>query len=134
MFPKIFFPLPFNLLEGDLPAHTLPNFVFLLIPCLAPEANDEGEPGEDEELLDMDEEAALIEAERILEDSDPKGRDGRERKQEEEIITELAEVMLAMNLNQADEQPSQGRGKGQVDHEVWEVRILWNSHNDHHNE
>lgn len=84
----------------------------------------------------MDEEAALIEAERILEDSDPKGRDGCERKREEETIAELAEIMLAMNLNQADEQPSQGQvqGQGQVDHEVWEVRIFWNSHNDNHNE
>lgn len=102
------------------------------------EANDDGEVGEDEELLEIDEEAALIEAERILEDAEPKRRDGRERKREEETISELAEVMLAMNLHQAEEQPSlkQEKGKaheqGQGDDEGWEVRIFWNSHNYNH--
>ncbi|KAB5584014.1 hypothetical protein PHYPO_G00102520 [Pangasianodon hypophthalmus] len=93
------------------------------------EANDEGEPGEDDEqFLEVDEEAALIEAERILEDSDHKGRDGRERRKEEETIAELAEIMLAMNLHQADEQLSQGQGlgqgqgQGQADNEVWEMQ------------
>ncbi|MCJ8729395.1 hypothetical protein PDJAM_G00105760 [Pangasius djambal] len=85
------------------------------------EANDEGEPGEDDEqLLEVDEEAALIEAERILEDSDHKGRD--ERRKEEETIAELAELMLAMNLHQADEQFSQGQGQGQADNEQWEMQ------------
>ncbi|XP_053354042.1 NFX1-type zinc finger-containing protein 1 [Clarias gariepinus] len=92
------------------------------------EANDDGEVGEDEELLEIDEEAALIEAERILEDAEPKRRDGRERKREEETISELAEVMLAMNLHQAEEQPSlkQEKGKaheqGQGDDEGWEIQ------------
>lgn len=115
-------------------------FVCLLIPSLSPEANDEEDPGEEEQLLEVDEEAALIEAERILEDSDPKGRDSRDRKKEEETIAELAKIMLAMNLHEADEQPSQGQGQGlqqgqqqeqrQDDNEVWEVRIFWNCHND----
>lgn len=80
--------------------------------------------------MEVDEEAALIEAERILEDSDPKGRNGREREREEETITELAQVMLAMNLHRAEKQPSQdqGQGQGQVDNEVWEVRNFWSNH------
>ncbi|KAG7326586.1 hypothetical protein KOW79_009987 [Hemibagrus wyckioides] len=84
------------------------------------EANDEGEPEEEEQLLEMDEEAALIEAERILDDSDPKARDGRNSKKEEDILAELSEQMLAMNLNEAEEQPSQGQG--QVDDEGWEIQ------------
>ncbi|KAI5619584.1 NFX1-type zinc finger-containing protein 1, partial [Silurus asotus] len=86
--------------------------------------NDEGEPGEDEELLEIDEEAALIEAERILEDSDPKDRDGRERKRQEETITELSEIMLAMNLHEANEQPLQGQEQahGQADQEMWQMQ------------
>lgn len=117
-----------------------PIFVFLLTTSLSPEANDEVEAIEDEQLLEVDEEAALIEAERILEDSDPRGRDNRERKREEETIVELAEIMLAMNLNQADEQPSQAQaqaqaqGQRQVNNDEWEVRIFWNSHNDNHSE
>lgn len=119
-----------------------PIFVFLLTTSLSPEANDEVEAVEDEQLLEVDEEAALIEAERILEDSDPRGRDNHERKREEETIAELAEIMLAMNLNQADEQPSQAQaqaqtqaqGQRQVNNDEWEVRIFWNSHNDNHNE
>ncbi|KAF4079021.1 hypothetical protein AMELA_G00188300 [Ameiurus melas] len=90
------------------------------------ETNDEGEPGEDEQLLEVDEEAALIEAERILEDSDPRGRDKRERKREEETIAELADIMLAMNLNQADEQPSQAQAQAQaqglVNNDEWEMQ------------
>ncbi|XP_017335446.2 NFX1-type zinc finger-containing protein 1 [Ictalurus punctatus] len=90
------------------------------------EANDEVEAVEDEQLLEVDEEAALIEAERILEDSDPRGRDNRERKREEETIVELAEIMLAMNLNQADEQPSQAQaqaqGQRQVNNDEWEMQ------------
>lgn len=80
--------------------------------------------------MEVDEEAALIEAERILEDSDPKGRDSRDRQREEETITKLAEIMLAMNLHEAKQQPSQGQGQeqgqGQVDNEVWEVRNIMN--------
>lgn len=96
----------------------------LLIPTPSPEANDEEDPGDDEQLLEMDEEAALIEAERILEDSEPKGRNGRDRKREEETIAELAGIMLAMNLHEAEQQPSQGQEQGQVNNEVWEVRNI----------
>lgn len=101
--------------------------VFLLTPSLSPEANDEGEPEAEEQLLEMDEEAALIEAERILDDSDPKARDGRNSKKSEDILAELSEQMLAMNLHEAEEQPSQGQGQGQgqVDDEGWQVGIFW---------
>lgn len=124
---QIFFPLPLNLLEGDLPAYALSIFFFgVLIPSLSPEANGEEDPREDEQLLEVDEEAALIEAERILEDSEPMGRDSCDRRREEETIAELADIMLAMNLHKADEQPSQGQGQGQeqADNEMWEVRIF----------
>ncbi|XP_027002552.1 NFX1-type zinc finger-containing protein 1 [Tachysurus fulvidraco] len=90
------------------------------------ESNDEWEPEEEEQLLEMDEEAALIEADRILDDSDPKARDRDERRREKETIEELSEKMLAINLHQAEEQPSQGQGQGQgqgqVDDEGWEVQ------------
>ncbi|KAK3574831.1 hypothetical protein QTP86_018421, partial [Hemibagrus guttatus] len=86
------------------------------------EANDEGEPEEEEQLLEMDEEAALIEAERILDDSDPKARDDRKIRMEEETLTELSEQMLAMNLHEAEQQPSQGQGQGQVNDEEWQMQ------------
>lgn len=86
----------------------------------------------------MDEEAALIEADRILDDSDPKARDSDERRREKETIEELSAQMLAINLHQAEGQPSQGQGQGQgqgqVDDEGWEVGIFWKNPNNNHNE
>ncbi|XP_017560739.2 NFX1-type zinc finger-containing protein 1 isoform X2 [Pygocentrus nattereri] len=88
-------------------------------------ANEEGVAAEEEELLEMDEEAALIQAERIVVDAEPRERNARERKiEQEENLAELAEIMLAMNLDQIEEQPpqEQQQGQGQAADEEWKVQ------------
>ncbi|KAI4900627.1 hypothetical protein NFI96_021503, partial [Prochilodus magdalenae] len=90
------------------------------------DANGEG-VAEEEELLEMDEEADLIQAERILLDAEPRGRDARERKREqEETMAELAKLMLAMNLDKPDEEQQsqeQQQGQGQAaGAEEWETQ------------
>ncbi|XP_066519944.1 NFX1-type zinc finger-containing protein 1 [Hoplias malabaricus] len=92
----------------------------------AANGNGDVEAAEEEELLEMDEEADLIQAERILVDAEPQGRDARERRREERALEELADLMLAMNLDQAEEQPpqeqrqEQGQGQGQAANEQWQ--------------
>ncbi len=72
------------------------------------------EMGEDD-LLDIAEEADLIQAERIIEDSFlPDRRDGRQRGDTEEDLRGIEELMLAMNLDESEIQPEQSE-------EGWEV-------------
>lgn len=61
----------------------------------------------EEDLVEIAEEADLIQAERIIDDiydifSDRGGRDGTKQKEVEESVRELEELMLAMNLDGAE--------------------------------
>lgn len=90
------------------------------------DVNGDGVAAEEEELLDVDEEANLIQAERFLVDAEPLGRDADERRRDEEALAQLAEVMLAMNLDQDENQPPQQDGQGQgldpTAEEIWEMQ------------
>lgn len=87
------------------------------------------EAAEEEDLLEVEEEAALIHAERFLVDAEPHPRNRKDRQRQEELLAKLADLMLAMNLDQIEEQPPQqhGQGQGEAKNEIWEVRYLWNS-------
>ncbi|XP_074497910.1 NFX1-type zinc finger-containing protein 1 isoform X1 [Sebastes fasciatus] len=67
------------------------------------------EEDDEDDLIDIAEEADLIHAERFVEDNiGPKGgRDGRKNEEMEEAVRELEEVMLAMNLDTVDIQAEQ---------------------------
>ncbi|XP_008287693.1 NFX1-type zinc finger-containing protein 1 isoform X2 [Stegastes partitus] len=64
---------------------------------------------DEEDLIEIAEEADLIQAERIIEDNfDPRGgRDGRKKEDMEEAVRAVEELMLAMNLDKADIQAEQ---------------------------
>ncbi len=64
-------------------------------------ADDDGAQLEDEELIDVDEEADLIQAERIVVDAEHGGKDWKKEAEEmkRKPSFDLAELMLAMNLN-----------------------------------
>ncbi|KAG9276956.1 NFX1-type zinc finger-containing protein 1 [Astyanax mexicanus] len=90
------------------------------------DVNEDGVAAEEEALLEVDEEANLIQADRILEDAEPWGRDPHERRRQERDLAELADLMLAMNLDQAENQPPHQQGHGpELDpaaEEIWELR------------
>uniref|UniRef100_A0A8B9KLP9 Zinc finger, NFX1-type containing 1 n=1 Tax=Astyanax mexicanus TaxID=7994 RepID=A0A8B9KLP9_ASTMX len=90
------------------------------------DVNEDGVAAEEEALLEVDEEANLIQADRILEDAEPWGRDPHERRRQERDLAELADLMLAMNLDQAENQPPHQQGHGpELDpaaEEIWEVQ------------
>ena len=73
---------------------------------------------DEEDLIEIAEEADLIEAERIIDDNtDPRGgRDGRRNEDMEEAVREMEEHMLAMNLDEAEMKAEQSE-------EGWEVRL-----------
>ncbi|XP_023137605.3 NFX1-type zinc finger-containing protein 1 [Amphiprion ocellaris] len=64
---------------------------------------------EEEDLIEIAEEADLIQAERIIEDNfDPRGgSDGRKKEDMEEAVRAVEELMLAMNLDKAEIQVEQ---------------------------
>lgn len=65
-----------------------------------------------EDLIDITEEADLIQAERIIDDSDPReAQDGRKKKDD---MRKLEEMMLVMNLDQDEIQHEESN-------EEWEV-------------
>ncbi|XP_073324275.1 NFX1-type zinc finger-containing protein 1 [Pagrus major] len=72
---------------------------------------------EEEDLIEIAEEADLIEAERIIDDNtDPRGgRDGRRKEDIEEAVREMEEQMLAVNLDEAEIQAEQSE-------EGWEIQ------------
>uniref|UniRef100_A0A7N8XVC0 Zinc finger, NFX1-type containing 1 n=1 Tax=Mastacembelus armatus TaxID=205130 RepID=A0A7N8XVC0_9TELE len=75
----------------------------------------EGQTGQEEEdLIEIAEEADLIQADRIIEDNmGPKG--GRNRRKKEDCnIRAIEEMMLAMNLNQDEMQAEQRKGKWEI--------------------
>ncbi len=90
-------------------------------------ADDDGAQLEDEELIDVDEEADLIQAERIVVDAEHGGKDWKKKQRnEEKNIVDMAELMLAMNLNDAESQePAQNQAQAQfpaqAQDEEWQV-------------
>ncbi|XP_044203715.1 NFX1-type zinc finger-containing protein 1 [Thunnus albacares] len=72
---------------------------------------------EEEDLIEIAEEADLIQAERIIDDNIvPRGgRDGRKREVMEDTVREVQELMLAMNLDKAEIKAEQSE-------EGWEIQ------------
>ncbi|XP_051752119.1 NFX1-type zinc finger-containing protein 1 [Ctenopharyngodon idella] len=87
-------------------------------------ADEDGPQLEGEELIDIDEEADLIQAERILEDADHRDKDHLKRKCEEKSIAAMAEMMLSLNLNDTEPQPDQSQIQSQTqpDQEEWQIQ------------
>lgn len=83
-------------------------------------AADAMELGEEEGLIEIAEEADLIQAERIIDDYiDLRvGRDGKKTRNMEDDVRKVEKLMLAMNLDKADIQPEQNE-------EGWMVKIQW---------
>ena len=73
---------------------------------------------DEEDLIEIAEEADLIQAERIIDDNtDPRGgRDGRRKEDMEEALRKMEEHMLAMNLDEAEIQAEQSE-------DGWQVRL-----------
>lgn len=70
---------------------------------------------DEEDLIQIEEEADLIQAERIIED-DFGGRDSRGEGDMKEAVRVIEEQMLAMNLDKAEIQAEQSK-------EGWEVKL-----------
>lgn len=88
-------------------------------------ADEDGPQLEGEELIDIDEEADLIQAERILVDADYRDKDYQKMKRDENNIAAMAEMMLSLNLNDTEPQPdqSQNPNQAQTDQGEWQVGI-----------
>lgn len=73
---------------------------------------------EEEDLIEIAEEAELIQAERIIEDNwGPKGgRDGRKKGDMDDALRVMEEMMLAMNLDKEDIKAEQSENG-------WEVKM-----------
>ena len=75
----------------------------------------------EEDLIEIAEEADLIQAERIIEDDwtvGPRvGRDGRQKGDSEEAVRQVEELMLAMNLDKVDIEAEKSE-------EGWEVKLM----------
>lgn len=80
------------------------------------EAAEEAMELEEDDLIEIAEEADLIQAERIIEDNtDPRGgRDGRKKGDMEEAVREVEYLMLAMNLDKAETWAKQSEEEFQV--------------------
>ncbi|XP_051996715.1 NFX1-type zinc finger-containing protein 1-like [Xyrauchen texanus] len=77
-------------------------------------ADDEEAAQEQEELVAIDEEADLIQAERILVDAEHwDGNIQKRQKNQEREITALADMMLSMNIDDTETQQPQGQTQGQ---------------------
>ncbi|RXN03672.1 NFX1-type zinc finger-containing 1-like protein [Labeo rohita] len=94
---------------------------FMQGPQLTEMADEDGAQLDDEELIDIDEEADLIEAERIVVDADHGDKDWKKLKREEKNIADMAELMLAMNLNETEPQgPAQNQA--QTNQGEWQMQ------------
>lgn len=76
---------------------------------------------EEDDLIEIAEEAELIQAERMIEDGwtigPQAGRDDKHKGGVEEAVREVEELMLAMNLDNVDIQAEQSD-------EAWQVTVL----------
>ncbi|KAM7006466.1 NFX1-type zinc finger-containing protein 1 [Tautogolabrus adspersus] len=81
------------------------------------EAPEEAILFQEDDLIEITEEADMILADRIIDDS-PKGGQERRKKQKEkdmqQAVREMEEMMLDMNLGQAEIQPQQSEGEWEV--------------------
>lgn len=94
--------------------------LFLLLPLLAQAEGEEEEAGEEEDsLIDIAEEADLIEADRVIEEEVVRPR--RRKEEENGADQELAKILLAMRLDQYG--PGATAGQEQAAEE-WEVNSL----------
>ncbi|KTF77127.1 hypothetical protein cypCar_00032600 [Cyprinus carpio] len=88
-------------------------------------ADEDGAQLEDEELIEIDEEADLIQAERIVVDAEHGDKDWNKLRREEKNIADVAELMLAMNLNDAEPQePAQNQTQVQSQAQIFSFS-LW---------
>ncbi|XP_051562536.1 NFX1-type zinc finger-containing protein 1-like [Myxocyprinus asiaticus] len=89
-------------------------------------ADDEEAATEEEELLYIDEQADLIQADRILVDAEHwDGNIQKEQMKQERDITALADMMLSMNIDDETQQPQgqiQGQTQGQTDDQGWQMQ------------
>uniref|UniRef100_A0A8C2J0P8 Zinc finger, NFX1-type containing 1 n=1 Tax=Cyprinus carpio TaxID=7962 RepID=A0A8C2J0P8_CYPCA len=92
-------------------------------------ADEDGAQLEDEELIEIDEEADLIQAERIVVDAEHGDKDWNKLRREEKNIADVAELMLAMNLNDAEPQEPaqnqtqvQSQAQSQTEEEEWQMQ------------
>lgn len=65
-----------------------------------------------EDLIDITEEADLIQAERIIDDSDP--REAQDSRKKKDDMRKLEEMMLVMNLDQDEIQHEESDGEWEV--------------------
>lgn len=65
-----------------------------------------------EDLIDITEEADLIQAERIIDDSDP--REAQDSRKKKDDMRKLEEMMLVMNLDQDEIQHEESNGEWEV--------------------
>ncbi|XP_016333043.1 NFX1-type zinc finger-containing protein 1-like isoform X2 [Sinocyclocheilus anshuiensis] len=99
--------------------------VFLQGPQLTEMADEDGPQLNDEELIDIDEEADLIQAERIVVDAEHGDKDWKKLKQDQKNIADMAELMLAMNLNDPEPQEAaqnRAQAQSQADQEEWQMQ------------
>ncbi|XP_043088038.1 NFX1-type zinc finger-containing protein 1 [Puntigrus tetrazona] len=90
---------------------------FMQGPQLTEASDEDGEELEDEKLIDIDEEADLIQAERIVVDVEHESNDWKKQRHEEKNIADIAEQMLAVNLNDAE-----SKEKSQAHQENWQIQ------------
>lgn len=67
---------------------------------------------EHEDLIDITEEADLIQAERIIDDFDP--REAQDSRKNKDDVRKLEEMMLVMNLDQDEIQHEEGTEEWKV--------------------
>lgn len=81
-----------------------------------------------EELIEVDEEADLIQAERVLDDSlhqEPERDRDRQRKKEAEDMEELAKLMLAMGVGEAQPGEEDHQHGQQPPHSFSQAEGMW---------
>lgn len=80
-------------------------------------AEEEGMELEEDDLIQIAEEAQLIQEERIIEDWNTvpiAGRNGKRRGDMEESVRDVEELMLAMNLDKPEKEDKQSENRWEV--------------------
>uniref|UniRef100_A0A8C1SPB0 Zinc finger, NFX1-type containing 1 n=1 Tax=Cyprinus carpio TaxID=7962 RepID=A0A8C1SPB0_CYPCA len=98
---------------------------FLQGPQLTEMADEDEAELNDEELIEIEEEADLIQAERIVVDAEHRDNNWKKLKQDQKNIDDMAELMLAMNLNDPEPQQAaknQRHGQSHADQEEWQIQ------------
>lgn len=79
---------------------------------------------EEEDLIEIAEEADLIQADRIIEDNIDFHGDGDWR-YAEDSVREIEEMMLAMNVDNMDIQAEQGKDEWEVNFRDFSFGVMW---------